>query len=96
MTQQKPTGLQQHVMYPTHKSDNTPDLVFTKLMTQTHIDDLSCGTFLSDHCTVYFKTTIPRHEPITRTIMYRKLKSVNPEEMMKNIDAMQDRIQDDN
>ena len=81
-------GLQQHVRYPTHKSDNTPDLVFTEFMTQIHIDDLSCGTFLSDHCTVDFKTTIPRDETITWTITYRKLKSVNPEEMMKDIDAM--------
>ena len=68
-------GLQQHIMYPTHKSDNTLDLVFTELITQIHIHDLSCGTFLSDHCTVNFKTIIPRDEPITRTIMYRKLKN---------------------
>ena len=67
-------GLHQHIMYPTHKSDNTLDLVCTELITQIHIDDLSCGTFLSDHSTVIFKTTIPRYEPITRTITYRKLK----------------------
>ena len=83
-------------MYPTHKSDNTLDLVFTELMTQIHIEDLSCGTFLSDHCTVNFKTTIPRDEPITRIITYRKLKSVNLEEMMKDIDAIQHRLQDEN
>ena len=52
-------GLQQHVTYPTHKSDNILDLVFTELITQIHIKDLSCGSFLLDHCTVDFTTTIP-------------------------------------
>ena len=47
-------GLQQHVTYPTHKSDNILDLVFTELITQINIKDLSCGSFLSDHCTVDF------------------------------------------
>ena len=56
-------GLQQHVTYPTHKSDNILDLVFTKLMTQIHIKDLSCGSFLSGHCTVDFTTTIPQDKP---------------------------------
>ena len=52
-------GLQQHVTYPMHKSDNILDLVFTKLITQICIKDLSYGSFLSDHCTVDFITTIP-------------------------------------
>ena len=34
-------GLKRHVMYPTHKSVNTLDMVFIELMTQIHIDDLS-------------------------------------------------------
>ena len=29
-----------------------------------------------------------------KTITYRKLKNINPEDMMKDIDAMQDMIQD--
>ena len=66
-------GLQQHVIYPTHKSDNILDLVFTELITQIQINDLSCGTLLSGHCTVDFITTIPRGEPKTKTITYRKL-----------------------
>ena len=52
-------GLQQHVTYPTHKSDNILDLVFTELITQRHIKDLSCGSFVSDHCMMDFITTIP-------------------------------------
>ena len=43
-------GLQQHVTHPTHKSVNILDLLFTELITQIHIKDLSCGSFLSDHC----------------------------------------------
>ena len=86
-------GPQQHVIYPSHKSDNILDLVFTELITQIQIVDLPCGTFLSDHCTVEFITTIPRDEPKTKTIRYRKLRNINPEDMMKDIDAMQDRIQ---
>ena len=56
-------GLQQHVTYPTHKSDNILHLVFTELITQIHIKDLTCGSILSDHCTVVFTTTIPRENP---------------------------------
>ena len=87
-------GLQQHATYPTHMLDNILDLVFTELITQIHIKDLSCGSFLSDHCTVDFITTIPRDKPKTKSITYRNLKNINPEDMMKDIDAMQDRIQD--
>ena len=89
------TGLQQHVIYPTHKSDNTLDLVFTYLITQIQINDLSCGSFMSDHCMVDFITTIPRDKPKTKTITYRKLKDINPEDMMKDVDAIQDMIQDE-
>ena len=56
---------------------------------------MSCGTFLLDHCTVDFITAIPRDEPKTKTITYRKLKNINPEDMMKNIDAMQNMIQNE-
>ena len=88
-------GLQQHVIYPMHKSDNILDLVFTELITQIQINYLSCGSFLSDHCTVDCITTIPRDEPKTKTIMYRKLKNINPEDMIEDIDALQDMIQDE-
>ena len=37
---------------------------------------------------------MPQDEPKTKKIKYRKLKNINPEDMMKNIDAMQDMIQD--
>ena len=77
-----------------HKSYNILDLVFTKLITQIHIKDLSCGSFLSDDCTVDFIITIPQDEPKTKKITYRKLKNINPDIMMKDIDAMQDTIQD--
>ena len=56
------------------KSDNILDLMFTDLITQIQINDLSCGSFLYDHCTVDFITTIPRDEPKTKTITHRKLK----------------------
>ena len=88
-------GLQQHVIYPTQKSDNTLDLVFTELITQIQINYLSCCSFLSDHCMVDFITTIPRDEPKTKTMTYRKLKDINPEDMMKDIKAMQNMIQDE-
>ena len=41
-----------------------------------------------------FITTIPQDKPKTKSITYRKLKNINPEDMMKDIDAMQDRIRD--
>ena len=88
-------GLQQHVIYPIHKSDNILDLVFTELITQIQINDLCCGSFLSDYYTVDFMTYMPRDEPKTKTITYRKLKNINSEDMMKDINAMQDLIQDD-
>ena len=69
-------GLQQRVIYPTHKADNILDLVYTELITQIQIVDLSFGTFLSDHCTVEFITTIPRDEPKTNTIAYRNLETL--------------------
>ena len=56
--------------------------------------DLSCGSFLSDHYTVDFITTIPQDKPKTKSITYRKLKNINPEDMVKDIDAMPDRIQE--
>ena len=44
-------GIQQHIIYPTHKSDNILNLVFTELITQIQMDDLSC-TFLETHSKV--------------------------------------------
>ena len=88
-------GLEQHVIYPSHKSGNTLDLVFTEIITQIQINYLSCGSFLSDHCMVDFINTIPRDETKTKTITYRKLKDINPEDMMKDINAMQNMTQDE-
>ena len=65
-------GIQQHVIYQTHKSDKIMDLVFTELITQIQIKDLSCASFLSDHCMMDFITTIPQDESKTKTIKYRK------------------------
>ena len=87
-------GLQLHVTYPTHKSDNILDLVFTELITQIHIKYMSRGSFLLNHCTVDFTTTIPQDKPKTNTITYRKLSNINPEDMMKDTDDMHDMIQE--
>ena len=76
-------------------SDNTLDLAFTELITQIQINDQSFGSFLSGHSTVDFIPTIPRDEPKIRTITYRKLKDINPKDVMKDINAMQNMIQDE-
>ena len=43
---------------------------------------------------VDFITTILQDKPKTKTIIYRKLKNINPEDMMRDINAMQDKVQD--
>ena len=100
-------GLQQYIMYPTHKSDNTLDLVFTELMTQIHIDYWINDTnsyrqpvfwhisVRSLHC--WFQNYNPKRWAYSKDNQVQKTQKVLfQKKWWRTQDAMQDRIQDEN
>ena len=76
MTFHSSFGLQNHILFPTHKSQNTLDLVITHESTDI-MSNFIQGEMMSDHFAVLFNLHIPsrpRHEKI---IKFRKVKEID-------------------
>ncbi len=78
-------GLVQHIHQATHKDGHTLDLIITKedstLVSQIHITPL----WVSDHCIIHFKLTIPKPTFPQKTITFRKWKSVDLKSFKQDI-----------
>ena len=45
-------GLNQHLMIPTHKSNNVLDLIFTEIISDISVEAVETASYISDHCLV--------------------------------------------
>ena len=68
-------GLKQQIHFPTHKADNTLDLVITELGSKLEVTKCSPGPFWSNHCAADFVVKLPTYSTVQEadTIHLRKL-----------------------
>ena len=78
-------GLEQHVDQPTHRDRHILDLTITRmsegLVTSTPVVD----QFISDHAAVRCRLAPPRSGLLVNTISYRKIKSVDNDQLKEDI-----------
>ena len=70
-------GLDQHVMFPTHRSNNTLDLVFTECLSTHRILSCKPRSYLSDHAAVEFLLSVKKEHMFSKHVTIRKLKSID-------------------
>ena len=66
------------IQFPTHKSQNTIDLVISPRQSSI-INSVSQGHLFLDHYIVNFQMQYTTTKPITKMIKFRKLNSINPQ-----------------
>ena len=69
-------GLQNHIMFPTYKSQNTLDLFFTHESPDI-MSHFFQGEMISDHFAVHFTMYIPSKARHERIIKFRKVKEID-------------------
>ena len=77
-------ALGNHIDFSTHKLDNTLDLVISNSASNI-IGKAEQGELFSDHYVVLFNLSISNAISSTREISYRKIKSINIEELQTDI-----------
>ena len=70
-------GLDQHLTFPTHRCNNTLDLVFSECLSTHKILSCKPGPYLSDHTTVEFLVSVEKEHMVSKHIAVRKLKSID-------------------
>ena len=69
-------GLQNHILFPTHRSQNILDLVITHESTEI-VSNFRQGKMISDHFAVLFNLHIPSRPRHERSIKFRKVKEID-------------------
>ena len=69
-------GLQNHALFPTHRSQNTLDLVITHESTEL-VSNFRQGEMISDHFAVLFDLHIPSRPRHKKLIKFRKVKEID-------------------
>ena len=70
-------GLVQKVSIPTHQSGHTLDLIATRNCSDVEISPPTAGYFLSDHCFILSKVSLPKPGFTSKTISFRKIKNMD-------------------
>ena len=78
-------GLDQHVMFPTHRSNNTLDLVFTEYLSTHRILSCKPGPYLSDHKAVEFLLSVEKEHMFSKHITIRKLKFIDIPSLIEDL-----------
>ena len=68
--------LQNHILFPTHRSQNILDLVTTHESTEI-VSNFMQGEMISDHFAVLFDMHIPSRPRHERLIKFRKVKEID-------------------
>ena len=78
-------GLDQLVMFPTHRSNNTLDLVLTECLGTHRILSCKPGPYLSDHAAVEFLLSVEKQHMVSKHITIRKLKSIDIPSLIEHL-----------
>ena len=79
-------GLQNHILFPTHKSQNTLDLVITHENVNIASNFVQ-GEMISDHFAVLFDLHIPTRPKQEKIIRFRQVKDINISEFAMDLQA---------
>ena len=77
-------ALENHIDFPTHKLDNTLDLVISNSASNI-IGKAEQGELFSDHYVILFDLCLLNGITRTKEISYRKIKNINTEELQTDI-----------
>ena len=77
--------LMNHIHIPTNKSGNTIGLIITRQTTSIKLNDISQGSFISDHCFVLSKINIDPPKTSAKTVHFRKTKNLNITDFAEDI-----------
>ena len=78
-------GLQQHMKHATHKSGHTLDLIITRHCVSIISAEPIPGQYLSDHLSTSCSLQIEKPSFVSKTVTYRKWKSVNTENLNRDL-----------
>ena len=88
-------GLDQHVTFPTHRSNNMLDLVFSEFLSTHNILSCKPGPYLSDHTAVEFLLSDEKEHMVSKHITIRKLKSIDIPSLIEDL-QLEDKTDPDN
>ena len=88
-------GLDQHVTFPTHRSNNTLDLVFSECLSTYKILSCKSEPYLSDHTSVEFLLSVKKEHVVNKCITIRKFKSINVPSLIEDL-QLEDQTDPDN
>ena len=74
-------GLQNHVNFPTHKSDHTLDRILSKCISHLSVKDSIPGQYLSDHSSVILHLSVDKPPLEVKECSYCKLKEIDTDEI---------------
>ena len=69
-------GLVNHVNIPTHKHGHTLDLIITRNCDELILSQPVSGFYISDHCFIQTKVSLPKPDLVSKTVSVRKIKSM--------------------
>ena len=70
-------GLDQHIDFPTHKSGNILDHIYTEALSNCKVISCSESFYPSDHAAVECILSAPKEDTVIKTIQYRKLHEID-------------------
>ena len=70
-------GLTQHVSCPTHTSGNTLDYIITADNGQIKMTEPTPDYFISDHCFITTKVSMPKPDRPVEVINFRRVKNID-------------------
>ena len=78
-------GLTNHVNFPTHTSGHILDIFITRDSDRINIPFMERRSFISDHCLIRCMLDLPKPSFEKRSISFRKLKTINSDELSADI-----------
>ena len=74
--------LNQHIIFSTHRSGNTLDLVFTEALSSLKVQECSKGSYISDHKAKHITLSMPRDNIEKKIIKTRNLKTIRTKDLI--------------
>ena len=71
-------GMTQHIKFSTHMAKHIIDHIYTEISSNIKVTNCDQKDLILDHHIIVFNMSIPKSKLTTTTILYRKLKDVNP------------------
>ena len=81
--------LKQWIDFPTHKQENTLDLIITELAAGVQFEIVCCDPYILDHCIITCIFNIPKTKMKMKQVKYRNFKKVDIVEMINDMNLTQ-------